>query len=257
MNKKRKVRLTKRDYAILRDAQEYGLIVPEFLHAQRFAGKERDAVKSTLRRLYGRPPHHLYLRPEPLDDKRVYYRLTSKGCRLIGASRDSARPFGRFAVAQRYAIVWFILVDRPGKRQLFEPTRFPDQFGNLRGRLPKRRFFLEEGTDSAMRVGYFLVDLRTDVRRLVRQSWQGLGRFLERGWFNKHLLTRRFVFRVLTYDEQKAGELDKLLRTTLRRRLGKPFLAIGVRGPADEVVDLQVLLVPGMDQLIPHEGRGR
>ena len=127
--KKRKLRLTKRDYAILRDGQRYGLIIPEFLHVHRFADKNRDAMKSTLRRLYGRPPHYLYLRPESLDDRRVYYRLTSRGCRLIGASRDAARPFGRFAVAQRYAVLWFICVGRPGARRRWVGGRSPERWG--------------------------------------------------------------------------------------------------------------------------------
>ena len=251
--KKRKLRLTKRDYAILRDAERYGLIVPEFLHEQRFAEKQRDAVKSTLRRLYGRPPQFLYLRPEPLDEKRVYYRLTRRGCRLIGASRDAARPFGRFAVAQRYAILWFIGVDRPGARRLLDPRQFPQQFGSLHQRLPKKRFFLEESATGSMCVGYFLIDLRTDVRRLVRQSWQLLRRFVERGWFRDYFVAQRFVFRVLTYDPLKARELDSRLRSALRQQLARPLQSLGLRGRVDELIDLQVLVVPGMDHLIPHE----
>ena len=108
-----------------------------------------------------------------------------------------------------------------------------------------------------MCVGYFLVDLRTDVRRLVRQSWQMLRRFVERGWFNSYLVTGRFVFRVLTYDAEKARELEKLLRTALVKQLARPLQTLGVRRPADELFDLQVLVVPGMDQLIPHERLGQ
>ena len=108
-----------------------------------------------------------------------------------------------------------------------------------------------------MFLGYFLVDLRTDVRRLVRQSWQMLRRFIERGWFTSYLVAGRFVFRVLTYDTDKARELDKLLRTTLRKQLARSLQTLGVRGRADEVIDLQVLVVPGMDLLIPHERFGQ
>ena len=127
-HKKKKIRLTRRDYAILRDARDYGLVVPEFLLAQRFPGRQLDAVKSTLRRLYGRGPNYLYLRPERLDTKRVYYRLTSRGCRLIGASRDASRPFGRKAVALRYATLWFICVEKPKTRRLVDPREFSQIF---------------------------------------------------------------------------------------------------------------------------------
>ena len=245
----RKVRLTKRDYAILRDAHTYGLVVPEFLHAQRFADKQPAAVKSTLRRLYGRPPRYLYLCPEPLDTHRVYYRLTSRGCRLLGASPDASRKRGRKAIAARYAMLWFICVDKPQARNLFDPRMFPEQFSHIRERLPKKQFFIEQSSDGTMQLGYFLIDFRTDIRRLVRQSCQIMQRFLERGWFNDYLVANRFAFAVLTYDEGKAQEIERTLRSALRHRLSRPLQALGVSA----LPPLPVLVVPGMHSLIPED----
>ena len=250
MNRRnRKVRLTKRDYAILRDAQTYGLVVPEFLHAHRFADKQPAAVKSTLRRLYGRPPRYLYLRPEPLDTQRVYYQLTSRGCRLLGASPDASRKRGRKAIAARYATLWFICVDKPRARNLFDPRMFPEQFSHIRERLPKKQFFIEQSPAGTMQLGYFLIDFRTDIRRLARQSCQVMQRFLERGWFNDYLVANRFAFAVLTYDEGKAKEIERTLRTALRRRLSRPLQALGVT----TLPSLGVIVVPGMRSLIPED----
>lgn len=253
MAKAKKVRLTKRDYAILRDAEEFGMVVPEFLLRQHFPGRELDAVKSTLRRLYGHGPSYLYLRPEQLDAKRVYYRLTGRGCRLIGASRDASRPFGRKAVVQRYATLWFISADQPKARRLIEPRQFPDLFPGNTSRLPKKRFFIEQRPDGSMVVGLFAIDVRSDVRRFVRQSWQRLSRLFAQGLFLDYLASGRFSYRVLTYDEGKGKELEALLRKTLRQTLTKQLQAVGLNSPADLLIQLQVTLVPGMDTLIPHE----
>jgi hypothetical protein len=250
VRRKRKVRLTKRDYAILRDAEKYGLVVPEFLHAQRFADKQPAAVKSTLRRLYGRPPRYLYLRPESLDAHRVYYRLTSRGCRLLGVSRDASRALGRKAIVDRYAALWFICAEHSGQRTLFDPRQFPEQFSHIRKRLPRKRFYIEQSSDGTMQLGYFVVDFRTDIRRLVRQCCQVMRSFIEHGWFNDYLVSGRFGFTVLTFNEGKAKEIERLLRIAFRKQLSRPLQTLGVR---NRLLPIQVLVVPGMDSLIPQE----
>ncbi|WDQ17009.1 hypothetical protein [Rhodopirellula sp. P2] len=248
---KSSIRLTRRDYGILRDAAKYGMVVPELLQAQRFAGQKPAAVQSTLRRLYGHPPEYRFLRPEKLDAKRVYYRLTSRGCRQIGVSRDASRKLGMQAVAERYATTWFISADLAGGRSLLDPKEFPEQFPNIRERLPKKRFHTEQ-VGQTVRLGYFVTDLRTDVRRLVRQSSTVMRRFLERRWFDDFLRHDRFVFTVLTFNESKAVEIDTKLRLTFQQQLSRPLQSIGLQPAGTESIAVRVLVVPGLDTLIPE-----
>jgi hypothetical protein len=249
--KKSSIRLTRRDYGILRDAAKYGFVVPELLLAQRFAGLKPEAVQSTLRRLYGRPPEYRFLRPEKLDAKRVYYRLTSRGCRQIGVSRDLSRKLGMQAVAERYAAIWFILADSSGARSLLDPKEFPEQFPNIRERVPKKRFHIEQ-TEEAIQLGYFVIDLRTDVRRLVRQSCAVMRKFIERRWFDEYLRHDRFVFTILTFNESKAAEIDTKVRRSFQQQLTRPLQSIGVQPAGAEASKVRVLVVPGLDTLIPE-----
>ena len=248
--KQSKPRLTKRDYAILKDAAQFGMVVPEILHAQRFAGKKLAAVISTLRRLYGRPPNYLYLRPEKLDTNRVYYQLTNRGCNLIGHSRDASRPFGRHAVASRYATLWFICADQPNGRNRFDPRAFPTQFPNVRGRLPKQNFYIEQ-SEVSMKLGYFITDMRTDMRRLVRNSCCLMRKFIDNGWFNDYLVTHRFAFNVLTFNAAKAEEIQRKLNQEFAEQLARPLQAIGVPD-GQHAFAAQVVTVPGLDTLIPQ-----
>jgi hypothetical protein len=126
---------------------------------------------------------------------------------------------------------------------------FPEQFSHICERLPKKQFFIEQSSDGTMQLGYFLIDFRTDIRRLVRQSCQVMQRFLERGWFNDYLVANRFAFAVLTYDEGKAQEIERTLRSALRHRLSRPLQALGVLS----LPRLAVLVVPGMHSLIPED----
>lgn len=249
--KKATVRLTRRDYAILRDAATYGLVVSEFLHAQRFSGRQSQAVTSTLRRLYGRPPKYRYLRPEKLDAQRVYYRLTSQGCRLIGVPRDASRSLGRKAIAERYALNWFICAHTPNARNLFSPRDFPDEFPNISERLPKKRFYLESA-EQTMRLGYFVTDLRTDVRRLVRQSCKVMRNFIDRNWFDDYLRNDRFAFTVLTFNDAKATEIRQKLSESFREQLARPLQSLGIDAANGSITEPQVLVVPGFDTLIPE-----
>ena len=97
----KKPRLTRRDLDVLRDAITFGIVVPELIAPYRFHGKAVGAVTSTLRRLYGHPPRFLYLRPEPLDTQRVYYRLTPRGGRVVGAARTETLRPGKQSLIRR------------------------------------------------------------------------------------------------------------------------------------------------------------
>ena len=87
-------RLSARDLKILAMVAKLGISLFEIIHAEFFKGMQRDAVKSTLRRLCGKGPTYRYLRPIPLYGSRVAYQLTHRGAGVIGASSSSARPLG-------------------------------------------------------------------------------------------------------------------------------------------------------------------
>ena len=159
---------------------------------------------------------------------------------------------GRKAIAERYATLWFIGVEKPRARSLFDPREFPEQFSHIRQRLPKKRFFIEQAADGTMRLGYFVIDLRSDVRRLARQSTVLMRRFIDRGWFNDYLVSSRFEFVVLTYNQDKAMDIARALRSGFRKQLARCLQALGLAVRGDVLVPTQVLVVPGLDPLIPQ-----
>jgi hypothetical protein len=245
-----RTRLTKRDRQALQDAALFRMITRESVQASSLAGSDMNAVQSMLRRLYGRPPHYLYLRPEDLDGKRVYYRLTGRGARLIGASKDSARRLGVKAKIRRYALLWFIRVHRPGKRTLFNPRDFPQKF-NLHGqRLMRQQFYIEEVSPTNVRLGYLVIDHGADPRRLIRQAGDTMARFFKHGWFDAYIRAGAFVLAVLTIEE-KCDELDRLIRAVLANQLRVPIRQLGFSSDHGLPFVVEVVAVPGLAEIIP------
>jgi len=103
-----------------------------------------------------------------------------------------------------------------------------------------------------MCLGYFMVDLRSDVRRIVRSSCQKMSGFIAQGMFNGYLAHGRFTFTALTFNEEKGRDLEQSLRVEFARRLAKPLMTIGVSPNRADHLPIQVLLVPGLDTLIPN-----
>jgi hypothetical protein len=155
------------------------------------------------------------------------------------------------AVAERYATIWFILADSTGPRSLLDPKDFPEQFPNIRERVPKKRFHIEQ-TEHVIQLGYFVTDLRTDVRRLVRQSCTVMRKFIERRWFDEYLRHDRFVFTILTFNESKAAEIEAKVRRSFQQQLSRPLQSIGAQPTGAETMKVRVLVVPGLDTLIPE-----
>ena len=62
-----KLRLSKRDLDILIHLKVERMITTEIMHRRFFPGQSIDAVKSTRRRLCGKPPEYRLIRPEALD----------------------------------------------------------------------------------------------------------------------------------------------------------------------------------------------
>ena len=182
------IRLGERDLKILRHVARFRMTTQKALHVQFFDGKNRDAVKSTLRRLCGpRPdvrsgsrPRTGYLHSEQLDARRVYYRLTDRATKLLGVSKDLARPLGIQARIHRYAILWFVCIDRSGHRVPFSPRDFPDTFPASPGRGPRSDFYIEEQSNGETRLGLIIVDSGRHRIRVFRNAADAMDRFLTR-----------------------------------------------------------------------------
>jgi hypothetical protein len=253
MGKKRssKIRLTDRDRRILKHVERQRMTTVEAVQALFFPDRGRDAAKSTLRRLYGTAPDYRYLAPEPLDARRVYYRLTARGAGVIGAPAAAARPLGLQARLERYALLWFFCIDRAGQRTLFHPRKFPEQFPLQGDRLPRKNFYVEDGRAGEIRLGYVIVDHRADGRRLVRKAAATLARFLERGWFDDYIRARAFALTVLTATAEKQQSLVRGLERRLPEFLRPHLVRLGLPAGGPLPVDIQVHTVPGLAALLP------
>lgn len=151
---------------------------------------------------------------------------------MIGASKGTARRLGLVARIQRYALLWFICAEEPGKRTLFDPRDFPEQF-DLRGqRLPQKDFYVEEADGGRMCLGYILVDHGNDPRRIVRKASQTMARFLKQGWFDEYFRAGAFVLSVLTVCEEKHVDLGRMLSPSLAEQLRVPLRKLGVHREA-------------------------
>lgn len=241
----KRLRLTRRDLDVLSDAARFGLVVPELIRPYRFAGKSPSAVTSTLRRLYGSPPRYLYLRPEPLDDRRVYYRLTGRGARLIGAPRRATNRPGRQSLPRRYAIQWLIASHRPATRTLLDRQAVARLLRNP-GRIPKHGFYSEQAADN--RLGLAVVDHGTEPQRLVRKAASQAERLLENTATREFFLAGRLTLAVLTFDEAKRAQVDTWLRRRLAKQLQMPLFRLGVSGASP--LKVESYTVPGLSPLV-------
>jgi hypothetical protein len=222
----------------------------EALHVGLFAGKERDAVKSTLRRLCGSG----YLKSEPLDARRVYYRLTAQATRLLRASEDLARPLGIQARIRRYALLWLMCIDQSASRVPFNLRDFPDQFIVDGDRLPRSHFYIEEKPGEAARLGFAVVDTGRHRQRVFRNSVNAMTRFLDRGWLDDFIASRSFDLSILTLTETARDAIEFGLTKYLRRGLSDRLLRFGVRESDPLPFSTIIHVVPGLIDVIPDGG---
>lgn len=240
----RRLRLSVRDKLILQHVSRHGLTTSEALHARFFAEQSQEAVKSTLKRLCGGSPSQAVLSPEPLDGRRVCYRLTVQGAHTLGERRFRVRPLGNRAKAERYAVLWFICIDQPGTRSLLNPREFPDQFPLGPQRLPRAHFYLEQTPAGRAELGYLLVDYQSDPRRIVRRATDTIDRFLEQGWFDQFLSGSAFKLMLLSTSAGRARDLQQQIqrhwRAVFRHAAHLPQLAaVTVPGLADLLTQRQ------------------
>jgi hypothetical protein len=250
--RKRKIRLGQRDREILSFLGERGMSWLEPIHQRFYADRSPDAARSTMRRLCGRPPKYRYVRPEPLDGKRVYYRLTRKGAKLLGYSVHVTLPMGTTALIRRYALQWFFEMDGHGKRWHCNPRDCPDLFPVHGHRLPRGHFYLEKGDDGNV-LGFAIEDYGSDVRRISRRAVDHLQRFLEHGWFDDLIRAQRFGVTFLTATDDKATAIERQFGRDSQRRLTPLLRQLAGKKGASILCDC--LVVPGLLELLPSESK--
>lgn len=245
------LRLSDRDMDILRLTAKFRMVTQDALHARQFAGKQRDAVKSTLRRLCGDGPQGFLLKSEPLDARRVYYRLTTRATRLLGISEDSARPLGLQARIRRYAVLWFMCIDDSAKRHPFKLQDFPEYFPVARHRLPRSHFYLEDHPSEETRLGFSVIDTGRHRQRLFRNAASFLNRFIDRGWLDDFIASRCFELSILTLTEPGRSAIELELPRYLRRTMGPRLEHLGNAHNGPLPFSIRVCVVPGLIDVIP------
>ena len=240
---KREIRLTKRDYAILAHIAEFRMTTFEFLHNRFFADKHPDAVKSCIRRL-----SLSHIKSEPLDGKRVYYKLTDSGARAVDVPVARARRLGQQARIERYALQWFI-AGTSVRRKLIDPRKIPTLFDVGSDRLPKANFYIEASEEVGPTVGYVVVDHGAHPRRTAQKVLKKVQRFLKKGWCNEYMSVGRFTLTVLTPSERSKRMLERQVAPYLLKILKTEFTAFSV--PKNTLpFKVTVELVPQLDQLL-------
>ena len=239
----KRLRLTKRDFEVLHDARDFGLVVPELIAPYRFANKAPGAVTSTLRRLYGEPPWYRYLRPEPLDGRRVYYRLTARGGQLVGAPRSMLRRYGNQSLIRRYALAWLICAQRPHARKLLDNEALGRLLPGF-DRVARHGYYLETCTPT--RLGHALVDHGADPIRIVRRAVRIVERLIAHQATAPFVAKNRLTFAVLTFDERKRETLDAALRGRFAKQLRTPLWRLGKQAR----LNLETYCVPGLAPLV-------
>ena len=245
------VQLSERDQKILAHVGLFGLSTFEVIHYRYFKGKQRDAVKSTLRRLCGKSPTFRYLRPIPLYGSRVAYQITRRGANVVGFSPGLARPLGIQSRVERLAVLNFIHDSKhEKKRRLISNRRLREHFPLAGHRLPRQRFFIEERPDGDY-LGFIVVDHGGHERRIVRKAVSFLQRFVKRGWFDDYLRSGQFVLTILTLNDFKARAISYGLKKLLKEILGKPLAGLHAPYPRGWPLPVEIVVVPGVINLLP------
>ena len=233
----------------------------EVLHATFFPGLQPDAVKSNLRRLCADPPDYRYLRPERLDAHRTFYRLTHRGIKFLGASKRLVMPLGPQTRIEKYALLWLCFLEKNARRVLLNLKHHRNRFPMHGHTVPRHPLVLEKRGDQA-HLAMVLIDYCASHRRIAVKAADQLLRILQNGLFEDEIRSRAFRFVILTYNQGKKQAIERVLRPLLLGYLRKksPITKVSV-GPGQEV-ELEILVVPGLENLLltqgrPFEGKGR
>jgi hypothetical protein len=246
--KRNMAKLSQRSLAILLQGKT-DLITIEVVAKRYFADANMDAARSLIHRLCGTDEDDGYLHSEPLDHSRVYYRLTRRGTRVLGISPKYAVKLKKQGKVSRYAISWFIHADQPGKRALFNPHQFPDQFDLHHHRLPKHPFFIDH-TAEKTKLGMILVDHNAHPRRTAQKTLRPLRRILRQGWFDEFIQAESFLLAVLTFSKYRKRVISQLVEATVLDQLWPQLSRLRPDLTDRLPLEIQVHVVPGLDILV-------
>lgn len=245
------ITLSERDLKLLAHVGKFGISTFEVIHYLYFKGQQRDAVKSTLRRLCGKGPTYRYLRPVPLYGSRVVYQLTWRGANTVGVSPSLARPLGIQSRVERLAVLNFIHdLKSEHKRRVVTNAKLRDYFPLCGHRLPRQRFYLEERADTDF-LGFIVVDHGGHERRIVRKAVGFLQRFVKREWFDEYLRSGQFVLTILTLTEFKGRAIAYGLKKLLKQVLGKALAGLHKPFPGGWPLPVEIVVVPGVINVLP------
>ena len=246
----KRLRVSKRDLEILTFLRTDRGATAEVLHRRFFPSNKRDALKSTLRRLADGKIGTPLVASEPLDDCRVYYRLTHEGARLIGVPATAAQPLGPSTKIRIYAENWYLYVQRPGKRTRLSLNNLREEFQLVGQRLPKHAFYLDE-IRREPRLGVILVDHKASVKHTVTKTVDALAQILHRGVLSQFIRQERFVVSVLTATPGAKKDIDRALQPTIIDRLGGVLLRLIGSPQGRFPLKFDVSVVPGLLSLLP------
>lgn len=242
--KRKQLRLTKRDMSILSHVQLYGMVWFDVLHQVFFPGKHPDAVKSTLRRLCGKGYCQRVLYSHSMDSRRVCYQLTLAGTRILNASPGLARSLGRTAIARRYALQWFVCLEGSATRVLVRNDDLAASFPSIDRRLPQANFYKAK-TSSGVRLGYAVIDYGSDVRRARGRILKRADDFVASGWFKGLIASQALEFSVLTLPDGKSKSIQRKLREYCHVEDEQIFLVV-----KNARVRVNFVVVEGLSELI-------
>jgi len=225
------------------------MATPYFVQQTLFEEGSHEAARSLLRRLVGSAPDYRYLRPEPLDNDRVCYRLTEEGRGLVSAPKETTYSMKKQKRVSAYAITWFICVESPGCRRLVTLREHPELF-DLRGRrLPRHPFYMSVATD-VPGIGVILIDHNATPRRMLHKTEKLLRKILAEGWLDDFIRSRRFVIATLTFNPRRKRLYEVHLAREAVRRLAHPLSRLLPTPLSPDSICFEFYVVPGLESVI-------
>lgn len=266
MARRRTRRITGRDRRILSHLSDFHSATAEVLQRRFFPDKSMEAVRSTMRRLSTGP--HDVVQSVPLDGRRFWYQLTSRGAQLVGHKAYDCRTLGLHATARQYALQWFLFLAHEDVR-LINLHDFPDLFPVRGHRLPQGRFYFrtmslagsqetlhpeagDHGATTVQRLGYVAFDFGGRPLRIAQRLQQALRRFLQHGWLDSLIHQRQFEVTLLTINSARRRSYEHALPVMLERNLATQLSRFG-RAPANEAAvpfPVTSRVVPGLQDII-------
>jgi hypothetical protein len=219
---KKKITLSTRDQDILKFVARYRLATPDALYQEFFTGLHKDAMKSTLRRLTGKAPDYLYLKPQRIHENRVIYLLTKAGAEIVGASRSYCRAVRQRALFERVIVLRYFTDDGSKNRKWLAPNALRNPPFNSTFP-PKGKRVFNEGPQGDSHLGYLVIDTLRRVGGLCQKVAELLRSMVAKPALKDYFFRRRFHLVVLTVTPERKQRLIHCIRKHLDRVMKGPF----------------------------------